>query len=203
MPDMMDNRVVSRPTKRRHETPSQGSRPTRRVRTNDTENTANQVAAGGPLPPGADRRHERQRQPVFVLQVRPDGGRSNIAGSADPRRAGAGLVPAPIRAGRKPRRTNHLRERRTRGSKPARHRLFARFFAGTYTFTVPSFGVDTGQAATVQLAARTQTFLEVQSPRSWAGAGGDHFQRDTLYVRAISAYWAEKYFPTLTYLGPR
>ena len=95
------------------------------------------------------------------------------------------------------------RERRTRGSKPARHRLFARFFAGTYTFTVPSFGVDTGQAATVQLAARTQTFLEVQSLRSWAGAGGDHFQRDTLYVRAISPYWAEKYFPTLTYLGPR
>jgi hypothetical protein len=31
----------------------------------------------------------------------------------------------------------------------------------------------------------------------------DHFQRDTFYVRAISAYWAEKYFPTLTYLGPR
>jgi len=77
------------------------------------------------------------------------------------------------------------------------------FSPGTYTFTVPSFGVDTGQVATVQLAAGTQTFLEVQSLRSWAGAGGDHFQRDTLYVRAISAYWAEKYFPTLTYLGPR
>jgi hypothetical protein len=138
-----------------------------------------------------------------VLQVRPDGGWSNIAGSADPRRVSAGLVPAPIRAGRKPRRTNHLRERHTRGSKPAGHGFFARFFAGTYTFTVPSFGVDTGQAATLQLAAGTQTFLEVQSLRSWAGAGGDHFQRDTLYVRAISAYWAEKYFPTLTYLGPR
>jgi|HubBroStandDraft_4_1064222.scaffolds.fasta_scaffold172424_1 hypothetical protein len=62
---------------------------------------------------------------------------------------------------------------------------------------------DRGGTATVQLAAGTQTFLEVQSLRSWAGAGGDHFQRDTLYVRAISAYWAEKYFPTLTYLGPR
>ncbi len=77
------------------------------------------------------------------------------------------------------------------------------FSPGTYTFTVPSFGVDTGQAATVQLASGTQTFLEVQSLRSWAGAGGDHFQRDTLYVRAISPSWAEKYFPTLTYLGPR
>jgi hypothetical protein len=75
------------------------------------------------------------------------------------------------------------------------------FTPGTYTFTVPSYRVDFGQAATVQLAAGTQTYLEVQSLRSWAGAGGDNFQRDTMYVRAISAYWAEKYFPTLTYLG--
>ena len=75
------------------------------------------------------------------------------------------------------------------------------FTPGTYTFTVPSYGVDFGQAATVQLAAGTQTYLEVQSLRSWAGAGGDNFQRDTLYVRAISPYWAEKYFPTLKYLG--
>ena len=72
---------------------------------------------------------------------------------------------------------------------------------GTYTFTVPSYGVDFGQAATVHLAAGTSTYLEVQSLPSWAGAGGDNFQRDTLYVRAISPYWAEKYFPTLRYLG--
>ena len=75
------------------------------------------------------------------------------------------------------------------------------FTPGTYTFTVPSYGVDFGQAATVQLAAGTQTYLEVQSLRSWAGAGGDSFQGDTLYVRAISPYWADKYFPTLRYLG--
>jgi hypothetical protein len=31
----------------------------------------------------------------------------------------------------------------------------------------------------------------------FAFAGG----RDTLYVRAIPAYWAEKYFPAMTYLG--
>jgi hypothetical protein len=43
------------------------------------------------------------------------------------------------------------------------------FSPGTYTFTVPSFGVDTGQAATVQLAARTQTFLEVQSLQQLGG----------------------------------
>ena len=75
------------------------------------------------------------------------------------------------------------------------------FTPGTYTFTVPSYRVDFGQAATVQLAAGTQTYLEVQSLRSWAGAGGDNVQRDTLYVRAISAYWADKYFPALRYLG--
>ena len=71
---------------------------------------------------------------------------------------------------------------------------------GTYTFTVPSYGVDTGQAATVQLAPGTQTYLEVQSLRSWAEFSQTG-QRDTLYVRAISPYWAEKYFPALTYLG--
>src|SRR5262249_37884710 len=75
------------------------------------------------------------------------------------------------------------------------------FTPGTYTFTVPSYGVDFGQAATVQLAAGTQTYLEVEPRRSWAGAGGDNSQRDTLYVRAISPYWVEKYLPHLTYLG--
>jgi hypothetical protein len=180
-----------------------GSRPTRRGKTHDTENPANQVAAGGPLPPGADRRHERQRQPVFVLQVRSDGGRSNITSSANPRRVGAGLVPAPIRAGRKPRHTNHLRERRTRGSKPARHGLFARFFAGNLHLHGAELRGRYRSGCDRSARCRTQTYLEVQSLRSWAGAGGDNFQRDTLYVRAISAYWAEKYFPTLTYLGPR
>ena len=74
------------------------------------------------------------------------------------------------------------------------------FLPGAYTFTVPSYGVDSGQAATVQLVAGTQTYLEVQSLRSWADRG-DTAQRDTLYVWAISAYWAQKYFPAMTYLG--
>ena len=74
------------------------------------------------------------------------------------------------------------------------------FRPGTYTFTVPSYGVDGGQAATLQLLPGAQTYLEVQSLRSWAN-WGDTAQRDTLYVREISAYWAEKYFPLVTYLG--
>ena len=76
------------------------------------------------------------------------------------------------------------------------------FSPGTYTFTVPSFGVDTGQVTTLQLAPGTQTYLEVRSLRSWAGIG-DRVLRDTLYVRPISASWAEKYFQYLKYLGPR
>lgn len=76
------------------------------------------------------------------------------------------------------------------------------FRPGTYTFTVPSYRVDSGQAATVQLVPGTQTYLEVQSLRSWADFT-ETGQRDTLYVRAISAYWAEKYFPTMIYLGQR
>ena len=74
------------------------------------------------------------------------------------------------------------------------------FRPGTYTFTVPSYGVDFGQAATVRLAAGAQTYLEVQSLRNWADEN-ESFQRDTLYVREISADWAKKYFPTMTYLG--
>jgi len=75
------------------------------------------------------------------------------------------------------------------------------FVPGTYSFTVPSYGVDSGQTATLRLAAGTQTYLEIQSLRNWAGLS-DNEQRDTLYVRQISAQWAERYFPTLTYLGP-
>jgi hypothetical protein len=74
------------------------------------------------------------------------------------------------------------------------------FLPGTYIFTVPSYGVDRGRAATLQLVAGTQTYLEVQSLRSWADFG-DTAQRDTLYVRQISPYWAEKYFQAMIYLG--
>jgi hypothetical protein len=74
------------------------------------------------------------------------------------------------------------------------------FPPGTYTFTVPSYGVDFGQAATVQLAPGTQTYLELQSLRNWVDQG-ESFARDTLYVRAVPLYWAEKYFPAMIYLG--
>jgi hypothetical protein len=74
------------------------------------------------------------------------------------------------------------------------------FSPGTYTFTVPSFGVDTGQAPTVQLAAGTQTFLEVQP------LGGRRRRplpaRHSLCTGNFGVL-GRKIFPTLTYLGPR
>ena len=73
---------------------------------------------------------------------------------------------------------------------------------GTYTFTVDSFGVDTNQAATLQLVPGMQPYLEIQSLRSWYRVG-DSSGRDTFYVRAISADWAAKYLATMSYLGPR
>ena len=77
---------------------------------------------------------------------------------------------------------------------------FYRDFApGAYSFSVPSYGVDFGQTADLNLTASQQVFLEVQSLRGWASCG-DSCERDTLYVRPISAGWAALYFPTLTYL---
>ena len=73
---------------------------------------------------------------------------------------------------------------------------------GNYTFTVDSYGVDTNQAATLQLVPGMQPYLEIQSLRSW-DRFGDSGGRDTFYVRAISAQWAAKYLPAMSYLGPR
>jgi hypothetical protein len=75
----------------------------------------------------------------------------------------------------------------------------ANFAPGTYTFTVPSDGTDTNQAATIQLAPGSQVYLEVQKG-GWVGMGDTEqgHGRDTLYVRPISASWAQRYLPTLT-----
>lgn len=62
------------------------------------------------------------------------------------------------------------------------------------------------QVATVQLAAWTQTYLQVQRAASWqfgfpeAGWG---FAPNTFVITSISPQLAQAYFPTLAYLGPR
>ena len=75
------------------------------------------------------------------------------------------------------------------------------FPPGSYTFTVASYGIDIGQAQTSQLAPGMAVFVEIQSLSSWAS--GDEGRHDTFYARAVSPEWAEKYFPTMTYLGAR
>jgi hypothetical protein len=75
------------------------------------------------------------------------------------------------------------------------------FPPGTYTFTVETCTVDVGQATTLNLAAGSQSALEVQSLssfRSW-GCLGD----DTFYVRAIPPASAQLYLPQLSYIGAR
>jgi len=77
------------------------------------------------------------------------------------------------------------------------------FTPGGYTFTVDGYGQDSNQATSLQLAAGTQTYLEIQSLRSWE-SDNETFQRDTFYVRIPSAYFLQKYYlPQLTYLGAR
>src|SRR6516162_6589314 len=64
--------------------------PTHKGERNDIENPAGESPADWHRPPGADRLH-----------IGPDIGGGGIASPADPSGVGAGLVPAPIRAGGK------------------------------------------------------------------------------------------------------
>ena len=82
-------------------------------------------------------------------------------------------------------------------------RFYRDFAPGTYGFSVDSYGRDSNQSTTLQLTAGGETYLEVQSNRSWASSG-DHTERDTFYVRIPSPYFLTKfYLPQITYLGAR
>ena len=53
------------------------------------------------------------------------------------------------------------------GDMPTGSSFFRDFPPGTYSFTVEPIGLPTPQAATVQLAAGTQTYLQAQWVASW------------------------------------
>src|SRR5580658_8253180 len=77
--------------------------------------------------------------------------------------------------------------------------------AGTYRFTVQSYGLPTPQADTVQLAPGTQTYLQVQWTPTWEegyapGTGDDSH---SFFVLTMSPQLAGAYLPSLTYLGQR
>jgi hypothetical protein len=78
--------------------------------------------------------------------------------------------------------------------------------AGAYRFTVQPYGLPTGDADTVQLAAGSQTYLQVQWAPVWEEGypGGEGFdQSHSFFVRTMSPQLAEAYLPSLTYLGQR
>jgi hypothetical protein len=88
------------------------------------------------------------------------------------------------------------------GNIPTGTDFFRNFPAGTYRFTVQSYGLPTGQADTMQLAPGTQTFLEVQWIGSWEAGypeGGWGFAPNTFGVLTMSPQLAQAYLPTLSY----
>jgi hypothetical protein len=84
---------------------------------------------------------------------------------------------------------------------------FYRDFApGTYQFTVQPFGLPTGQATTVQLAAGTQTYLNVDWVASWTQGyppAGFNFPPNTFAILTMAPQVAQAYLPNLGYLGER
>jgi hypothetical protein len=85
---------------------------------------------------------------------------------------------------------------------PAGSEFFHDFPAGTYRFTVQPYGPATGEADTVQLAAGTQTYLQVNWLPSWEeGDAGSGPGSDRFFVQTMAPEPAEAYLQTLTYLG--
>ena len=88
------------------------------------------------------------------------------------------------------------------GNIPVGTEFYRDFSPGTYRFTVQSYGLPTGQADTVSLAAGTQTYLQIQWAASWqygypeAGYG---FAPNTFVIGTMSPQLAQAYLPTLTY----
>jgi hypothetical protein len=84
---------------------------------------------------------------------------------------------------------------------------FYRDFApGTYKFTVEPFGLPTGQASTVQLAAGAETYLNIDWVASWTQGyppASWSFAPNTFAILPMTPRVAVAYLPTLGYLGGR
>jgi hypothetical protein len=92
------------------------------------------------------------------------------------------------------------------GDMPTGSSFFRDFPPGTYSFTVEPIGLPTPQAATVQLAAGTQTYLQAQWVASWEFGYPEvdfSFAPNTFAVMAMSPQVAQAYLSTLSYLGQR
>ena len=92
------------------------------------------------------------------------------------------------------------------GDIPTGSSFFRDFPPGTYSFTVEPIGLPTAQAATVQLAAGTQSYLQGQWVASWEFGYPERdfeFAPNTFAVLTTAPQVAQAYLPTLTYLGQR
>ena len=77
---------------------------------------------------------------------------------------------------------------------------------GTYRFTVQPIGLPTPQETTLQLAAGTETYLQVQWAASWQFGYPEvdfSFAPNTFVIMTMSPQVAQAYLPTLTNLGQR
>ena len=84
--------------------------------------------------------------------------------------------------------------------------FFRDFPPGTYKFTVQPYGLPTTQETTVQLAAGTESYLQVQWVASWQFGYPEvdfSFAPNTFAIFPMSAQVAQAYLPTLTNLGQR
>jgi hypothetical protein len=84
--------------------------------------------------------------------------------------------------------------------------FFRDFPPGTYKFTVQPFGLPTPQETTVQLAAGTESYLQVQWVASWQFGYPEvdfSFAPNTFAIFPMSQQVAQAYLPALTNLGQR
>jgi hypothetical protein len=84
--------------------------------------------------------------------------------------------------------------------------FFRDFPPGTYKFTVQPYGLPTPQETTVQLAAGTESYLQVQWVASWQFGYPEvdfSFAPNTFAIFPMSPQVAQAYLPTLTNLGQR
>src|ERR1700752_693658 len=92
------------------------------------------------------------------------------------------------------------------GDIPTGSSFFHDFPPGTYSFTLEPIGLPPPQAATVQLAAGTQTYLQAQWVASWEFGYPEvdfSFAPNTFAVFTASPQVAQAYLPTLSSLGQR
>ena len=92
------------------------------------------------------------------------------------------------------------------GDIPTGSEFFRDLSPGTHRFHVQPYGLPTSQAITVQLAAGTQTYIQVQWVASWEFGYPEadfSFAPNTFVINMLSPQVAQAYLPTLTNLGQR